>query len=294
MQEIYQEYSDSSPSIGVAAEDGLLRGVKILGLTSRNGRRYPADVLQKAASLYEGAKVNVNHAQPDNPTCPRDYRDRIGSITNIVYRENTGLFADFHFNPNHPQAKQLLWDAEHAPSNVGFSHCVEAIVHKESEQIVVDDIVRVISVDLVADPATTSGLFESQENEEAKNPDETRVFVPENAVCESSLNENQTNCNSDHTSEFVDSADSVCEQSEEKHTKIEPEILLAENRNLCTGLQSSLTEIQQMLQQLSELINKRLTVETITPVCPPSAWQQTSQEIRPIETIEDFIKSVKN
>ena len=72
-----------------------------------------------------------------------------------------GLFADFHFNPKHALAEQLLWDAEHAPENVGFSHNVEARTSRRGEEVVVEAILRVQSVDLVADPATTRGLFES-------------------------------------------------------------------------------------------------------------------------------------
>ena len=72
-----------------------------------------------------------------------------------------GLFADFHFNPKHALTEQLLWDAEHAPENVGFSHNVQARTSRRGEEVVVEAILSVESVDLVADPATTRGLFES-------------------------------------------------------------------------------------------------------------------------------------
>ena len=81
-------------------EAGILRGVKVLGLESKNGRSYQPSALQRAASLYEGAKVNVNHPA-GNPTGPRDYRDRIGQIKSVVMRAGEGLFGDFHFNPKH-------------------------------------------------------------------------------------------------------------------------------------------------------------------------------------------------
>jgi hypothetical protein len=55
-----------------------------------------------------------------------------------------------------------MWDAENAPENVGFSHNVEAVVKREGEQVIVEEIVAVRSVDLVADPATTCGLFEQE------------------------------------------------------------------------------------------------------------------------------------
>ncbi|MFZ5831595.1 MAG: hypothetical protein ACOY3P_16035 [Planctomycetota bacterium] len=161
MNELLQEYAAWGPAaMGVDRNAGVLRGAKVLGLVSRNGRSYLPDALREAAALYEDAKVNVNHPSGD-PARPRDYRDRIGTLRGVVWRPGEGLFADFHFNPKHPLAEQLAWDAEHAPHNVGFSHNVWARTARRGEQVVVEAITRVQSVDLVADPATTRGLFEA-------------------------------------------------------------------------------------------------------------------------------------
>lgn len=161
MNETLQEYVDSrGVQIRVEPEQGIIRGVKILGVESRNGRTYLDEALNGAVGLYENAKVNVNHPR-DNPLGPRDYRDRIGVIRNVAARPGEGLFADFHFNPKHALAEQLAWDAEHAPQNVGFSHNVQARTARRGDRTVVEAILKVQSVDLVADPATTQGLFES-------------------------------------------------------------------------------------------------------------------------------------
>ncbi len=161
MQETLQEYVDSrGASIQVDAGRGVIRGVKILGLSSRNGRVYRPEALVGAAGLYDGAKVHVNHAPHGDPG-PRNYQDRIGAIRNVVARHGDGLFADFHFNPKHVLAEQLLWDAEHAPENMGFSHNVQAKTSRQGDTLVVEEILAVESVDLVADPATTRGLFEA-------------------------------------------------------------------------------------------------------------------------------------
>jgi len=161
MPESLQEFVDSRGlAIRVDRDAGVIRGVKILGLASRNNRSYPAQTLAQAAPLYEGAKVNVNH--PKGPAAGRDYQDRIGLLRNVTLRSDEGLFADFHFNPRHTLAEQLLWDAEHAPENVGFSHNVEARTATRDGRVIVEAILKVQSVDLVADPATTRGLFEAQ------------------------------------------------------------------------------------------------------------------------------------
>ncbi len=160
--EILQEITNTRRrDVRVDRESGVLFGVKIIGCNSRNGREYPNDTLREAIPLYENSKVNLDHPDGD-PRRPRSYQDRFGVIRNVELRENEGLYADFRFNPKHPVAEQLLWDAEHAPENVGFSHNVEAVVRRENEKTVVEKIVSVRSVDLVADPATTAGLFESE------------------------------------------------------------------------------------------------------------------------------------
>lgn len=161
MSETLQEYVDSRGlAVRVDAAAGVIRGVKILGLESRNGRSYLPEALARAIPLYEGARVNVNHPK-GGPWDSRDYQDRLGAIRNVVLRPGAGLFGDLRFNPKHALAEQLVWDAEHAPENVGFSHNVEARTARRGERVVVEAITRVQSVDLVADPATTRGLFEA-------------------------------------------------------------------------------------------------------------------------------------
>lgn len=160
MNEVLQEFvSSRGATIRVDREAGVIRGVKLLGLESRNGRRYLPAALAQAAVLYEGAKVNVNHPK-GHPLAARDYQDRLGSIRNVNVRDD-GLFGDFHFNPKHALAEQLVWDADHAPENVGFSHNVEARTRRQANETLVEAILKVQSVDLVADPATTRGLYES-------------------------------------------------------------------------------------------------------------------------------------
>lgn len=161
MNETLQEFCDSQGvSVRVDRQAGIIRGVKILGLESRNRRSYLPEALARAVPLYEEAKVNVNHPK-GHPTGPRDYQERIGLLRGVTWRAGEGLFADFHFNPRHALAEQLIWDAEHAPENVGFSHNVEAQTTRRDGQLVVEAICKVQSVDLVADPATTRGLFEA-------------------------------------------------------------------------------------------------------------------------------------
>lgn len=161
MIEALQEFVDSrGAALRVDRQQSVIRGVKVLGLESRNGRSYLPEALSAAAGLYEGAKVNVNHPK-GSPLAPRDYQERIGVLRGVTVQPGEGLFAELHFNPKHALAEQLLWDAEHNAEHVGLSHNVEARTARQGDRVVVEAILKVQSVDLVADPATTRGLFES-------------------------------------------------------------------------------------------------------------------------------------
>jgi hypothetical protein len=163
MSELLQEFVDSgSQRLRVDRDAGVIRGVKLLGLSSRNGRRYREGALVDAIDLYEGAKVNINHPK-GHPLSPRDYQDRLGVVRGVQFRGGEGLFGDLHFNPRHALSEQLVWDAENAPQNVGMSHNVLARTKNVGDETIVEAITKVQSIDLVADPATTSGLYEQTE-----------------------------------------------------------------------------------------------------------------------------------
>lgn len=153
-----REYVQSTGPLRVDRDKGIVYGVKVLGLESKNGRTYSAKAVNEARSLYEGAKVNIDHRVKGSDQ--RSYGERFGQLRNVVV-DQAGLRADLHYNPKHSIAEQFAWDAENEPSNVGLSHDVEGRMAKRDGKDVVEAITKVNSVDLVADPATTRGLYES-------------------------------------------------------------------------------------------------------------------------------------
>lgn len=181
MSELLQEFVNSgSQRLRVDRDAGVIRGVKLLGLSSRNGRRYREAALVEAIGLYEGAKVNINHPK-GHPLSPRDYQDRLGVVRGVQFRTGEGLFGDLHFNPRHALSEQLVWDAENAPQNVGMSHNVLARTKTAGDETVVEAITKVQSIDLVADPATTTGLYEHLESIDETadgRPGATTVAMP--------------------------------------------------------------------------------------------------------------------
>jgi hypothetical protein len=167
--DVLQEYADNrGATLRVDRERGIIAGVKLLGTVSRKGREYPPAVMAKALPLYEGMRVNVDHVDPGQR---RSLRDRIGLVRNVTLRED-GLYGDFHFNPKHPLAEQIAWDAENAPQNLGFSHDTRGQSKNVGGRVVVESIDRVLSVDLVANPATTAGLFESSDSDTPNQEEE--------------------------------------------------------------------------------------------------------------------------
>jgi hypothetical protein len=159
------EFVASASPLRIDREKGVIYGVKILGERSTNppprDNEYPASTRRDAIAMIEGARVCIDHPDMKDAGKTRSYHDAIGVHRNVEERGD-GLYGDFHFNPKHPLAEQIFWDAENAPQNLGFSINADGRVGRgESGRQVVQEIVKVYSVDLVSRPATTVGLFES-------------------------------------------------------------------------------------------------------------------------------------
>lgn len=151
-------------TLRVDRERGVIEGVKILGAESKNGRTYTTAAMSRAASLYEGVRVNVDHRaneHDDSHKSSRRVADRFGVLKN-VRESDGGLYADLHYLKAHPLAEMTAEMAERMPETVGMSHVADGKIRRERGRAVVEEITRVFSVDLVSDPATTRGLFESE------------------------------------------------------------------------------------------------------------------------------------
>jgi hypothetical protein len=140
----------------------IIRGVKILGQSSRNGRYYTTECLLAARRLYEGVKVRVNHKKRRERDEDRPAEDTFGELRNVRVGSD-GLYGDLRYLKSHPMAPRVCEAAEAMPSAFGLSHDVsEWASHIDAEGVeVITAINCVESVDLVADPGTTGGLFES-------------------------------------------------------------------------------------------------------------------------------------
>ncbi len=157
-------------------EAGIIYGVKVCGNRSKNGREYPAKVLEAAIPVYEGVAVYVDHGLMPGDERPLDAH--FGSLRNVRVQEGE-LFADLHYVKNHTAAEAVLERAERFANNFGLSHDAEIESVMESGVQKVTKIVEVASVDLVTRPATNKGIFEHREKEPVKKVKRTYKQVLE-------------------------------------------------------------------------------------------------------------------
>lgn len=149
-------------------EGHVVRGVKVLGPNSGNGRVYSERAMREGMHLYENAPVYFDHEQRKQG---RKYADHFGHLKDITLQEGKGLFGDFHYNPKHEQTEKFLYDVQNSTPGVGFSHSVRVGTRFERGKQIVESIRKVASVDLVCQPATTSTIFEN--TKEPSMADET-------------------------------------------------------------------------------------------------------------------------
>lgn len=143
---------------GSEAKDNIVHNVKVLGINSKNGRVYPISVMEKALPMYENCIVNIDHPKSGEP---RSFKDRFGRIKN-ARMEPDGIYGDLEYNNKHILAPAFEYFVSDDPQAVGLSH--SAIARTRMDRMgneIVEEIVELESVDIVAQPATNSGLFES-------------------------------------------------------------------------------------------------------------------------------------
>lgn len=146
----------------VDREARIVHNVCLLGKKSKNGYEYKESAIQEAAPKYSGRVVYIDHSQTPSKrsllgkagrimASPRLESGRlIGSI-----KASKGAAGDFLLD----EAQEQLDNPE--AKDVGMSHVIEGRMSKNGK--IVESIEKVISVDVVFNPATmTKGFVESE------------------------------------------------------------------------------------------------------------------------------------
>ena len=116
---------------------------------------------------FHGVKSNIDH-QPDPNGAV--YGVRFGRVFNPKVGHD-GIYADFRYNPEHRHAKDFAWWVDNDPTAIGFSIDAMSKFERRSDgKIAIVGFSKVNSVDVVGDPASTKGVFESKVNQEPAAP----------------------------------------------------------------------------------------------------------------------------
>jgi hypothetical protein len=147
---------------GTATDGGRIFRVEIIAAgDSKNGRRYPAQVLESAVPLYEGAKAFDHHRSPAELQSSTIH-GLVGHYRNVKWKNGRCMEADLHLLPSATHTAEALdatitAQAAGLAPLVGISHDAMTVLKtvntggRHVQEAV--RITKVHSADVVADPA---------------------------------------------------------------------------------------------------------------------------------------------
>lgn len=150
--------------------ENLIRNVTLLSKVSKNNRTYSEQALTDAARLYDRVPFYLDHptdAELRERKGARSVLDLAGEVVN-PRRVGDQVRGDIHVLDREPAKSLLFALAEQMPHRAGNSHRARGRLRAGTagQGDVVEGLEEVFAVELVTDPATTSGLFESVTNAE--------------------------------------------------------------------------------------------------------------------------------
>ena len=139
----------------------VVKNVLLCGPSSANRRRYrPEAFAGGRVDRYANVPVFLDHAAARDS---RKFAEKIGTIENPRLRGDGMPIGDIAVNSGHPLAEAFLFDAQHKPAACGMSHVAQCDTRSGKDGV--EEIIELIaaeSVDIVLQPATTRGLYESR------------------------------------------------------------------------------------------------------------------------------------
>lgn len=148
---------------------GIVYGVKILGLQSRNRKRYASTAVRDALPLIESAASYIDHTpdaddkplKPAPAKPPRSVKDRFGSFENVRQDNKGEAFGDYRYPRDHWFAGTFRHLVDTNAKGVGFSIVGKGVGSRQPDgTVLVEKITAIHSVDFVDDPATCVSLRE--------------------------------------------------------------------------------------------------------------------------------------
>src|SRR5262245_20252264 len=141
----------------------VIRDVVICGPVSKNGRRYSVKALKGAVPLYEGMAVYCDHLTKEERRKQgggRKCRERLGHLEQVRWcAESSRPRGNLRLLDTHPMTATVKESYAKGLPYFGLSHVFDGKGYEKDGIINVEEVTKVMSVDLV-DNAATGTLVE--------------------------------------------------------------------------------------------------------------------------------------
>jgi hypothetical protein len=186
---VEESISKQFADVKLDKENNKVMDVAILRPSSANctfkegkGRTYTKQALESVAKLIKGAKAYIDHATKSEikeRQGVRSIRDLLGYYENGRVDENNVVRADLEYLANHKEWFEPI--VEQMSDKVGKSiHAYgPTYLDKESSMEIVEDISILNSADLVTETGSTLNLFESKEEVQEEDLENTNLTLNE-------------------------------------------------------------------------------------------------------------------
>ena len=276
---------------------GIVKGVKLLGLKSKNRRSYNTPgVRRTAVKMLENAPIYIDHPDMTSIRKTRSYRDKFGHVMSgtVSFVEGQGYFGDIRYNTAHHLASTFLFDVKHAPKTLGMSinGDFRSGGTNPSGDVIVEELLALRSVDLVTSPATTQGLFEHEE-ETPMNLEDLKKNHPElyKQVLESAGSEADQKA-------ALEAEREKLKKAEERLAALEAEQALAKKKGEITaeiekafeGVEAPEGVVGLLVECACQLENRKPLMDAVSKLSPYLKEVPDSEED---ETADDPIRTGK-
>ena len=147
-------------------EAGIIRNALLGGYGSKNGYQYTDAAYDDAAQsgVYDGVDVYIDHSEFDQTGLSNpepSVKEAWGCVENPRHVPGEGMRGDIHYLKSDPLTPKVLERIRRWPKRCGFSHDANCRFEDTAEGVQVTQVRKVFRVDLVRQPATTRGVWES-------------------------------------------------------------------------------------------------------------------------------------
>lgn len=140
----------------------VIKNVAFIGSESLNGYEYSEQALREIPPLLEGKPQYINHYIGNDESEPREIQELFSKAVNIRYiAEENKVRGDMHLVDTPTIREEILPRMKHFKDQIGNSLVSYGEMSEQDGNQIVAHVSAVESADLVTDPATNKGLFES-------------------------------------------------------------------------------------------------------------------------------------